>query len=57
MTIPVEKIKEIVIIMTNARKITSVELTIVEILLVLNHFMIVATVKKKMVVQLIILAT
>ena len=40
----VEKMKETVIMMVNARKITSVELTIAEVLLALNLFMIVATV-------------
>ena len=40
----VEKMKETVIMMVNARKITSVELTIAEVLLDLNHFMIVVSV-------------
>ena len=40
----VEKMKETVIMMVNAREVTSVELTIAEVLLALNLFMIVATV-------------
>ena len=48
----VEKMKETVIMMVNARKITSVELTIAEVLLDLNLFMIVATVQKKIFAQL-----
>ena len=40
----VEKMKETVIMMVNARKVTNVELTIAEVLLALNLFMIVATV-------------
>ena len=44
---PVERMKETVIMMMNARKITSVELTIAEVLLALNLFMIVAIVYKK----------
>ena len=42
--IPVERMKETVIMMSNARKDTNVELTIAEVLLDLNLFMIVATV-------------
>ena len=41
--------------MVNARKITSVELTIAEVRLALNLFMIVATVQKKIYAQLEIL--
>ena len=41
---PVERMKETVIMMGNARKVTSVELTIAEVHWVLNLFMIVATV-------------
>ena len=41
--------------MMNARKITSAELTIAEVLLDLNLFMIVATVQKKIFAQLKIL--
>ena len=44
---PVERMKETVIMMGNARKVTSVELTIAEVCLTLNLFMIVATVQKK----------
>ena len=40
----VERMKETVIMMGNARKVTSVELTIAGILLALNLFMIVAIV-------------
>ena len=40
----VEKMKEIVILMVNARKVISVELTIAEVLLALTLFMIVAIV-------------
>ena len=40
----VERMKETAIMMGNARKVISVELTIAEVLLALNHFMIVATV-------------
>ena len=43
----VEKMRETVIMMVNARKITSVELTIAEVLLDLNLFMIVATAQEK----------
>ena len=50
----VEKMKEIVIMMVNARKFTNVELTIAEVLLALNLFMIVATVQKKVFAQRII---
>ena len=49
----VEKMKEIVITMENAKKGTSVELTIVEVFWALNLLMIVAT--KKMFAQLKIL--
>ena len=42
--ISVERMKGTVIMMMNARKITSAELTIAEVLLVLNLLMIVATV-------------
>ena len=41
---PVERMKETVIMMSNARKVTSVELTIAEVHLALNLFMIVAIV-------------
>ena len=41
--------------MVNARKVTSVELTIAEVLLALNLFMTVATVLKKIFAQLKIL--
>ena len=51
--IHVEKMKEIVITMENAKKGTSVELTIVEVFWALNLLMIVAT--KKMFAQLKIL--
>ena len=40
----VERMKETVTMMMDARKVTSVELTIAEVHLVLNHFMIVAIV-------------
>ena len=40
----VVKMKETVIMMDNARKITSVEVTIAEVHLALKHFMIVALV-------------
>ena len=46
---------ETVIMMDNARKITSVELTIAEVHLALNIFMIVALVQKKISAQLKIL--
>ena len=52
---PVERMKETVIMMGNARKVTSVELTIAGFLLALNLFMIVATVQKKIFAQLKIL--
>ena len=42
--IHVERTKVTVIMMVNARKVTNVELTIAEVLLALNLFMIVATV-------------
>ena len=42
--IHVQKMKETVIMMDNARKITSVELTIAGVHLAMNLFMIVATV-------------
>ena len=42
--INVQKMKETVIMMDNARKVTSVELTIAEVHLALNLFMIVAIV-------------
>ena len=41
--------------MGNVKKITSVELTIADILLALNHFMIAALVQKKIFAQLKIL--
>ena len=41
---PVERMKETVIMIGNARKVTSVELTIAVFLLALNLFMIVAIV-------------
>ena len=43
-TVPVEKMKGIVIMMMNAKKIIYVDLTIAEVHLALNHFMIVAIV-------------
>ena len=43
-TTPVEKMKEIVILMTNARKATGVEMLIAEVLLVSIHYLIVAIV-------------
>ena len=45
-SIHVERMKEIVIMMVIAMKVTSVELIIAEVCLVLSLFMIVATVKK-----------
>ena len=43
-TTPVERMKETVIMMGNAWKVTNVELTIAGVLLAMNHFMIVAIV-------------
>ena len=47
----VEKMMETVIMMDNARKITSVELTIAEVHLAMNLFMIAALVQKKIFAQ------
>ena len=51
----VEKMRETVILIVIARTITNVGLTIVEVLLALKHFMIVATVQKKIFAHLKIL--
>ena len=51
----VEKMMETVIMMDNARKITSVELTIAEVHLAMNRFLIAALVQKKIFAQLKIL--
>ena len=53
--IHVERTKATVIMMVNARKVTSVELIIAEVHLALNHFMIAAIVSKKIFVHLKVL--
>ena len=55
LAIPVVKMKQIVIMMANARKVTNAELIIAGVLLALNLFMIAATVKKKIFALLIVL--
>ena len=55
LAISVERMKETVIMMGNARKVTNVELSIAGFHLALNLFMIVATVYKKIFAQLKIL--
>ena len=56
LAIPVVKMKQIVIMMANARKVTNAELIIAGVLLALNPFMIAASVLKKIFAQLKFLA-